>query len=129
MRTNPSILIIDDDPMLCELLALHLSFAGYDNVRVAEDAVVGGRMLLESPPDLLLTDIIMPYLDGLQLLEAMRGDDTTRNIPVIIISIRKDDEAYQKARQFGACAYLQKPLDAAELVATVKRVLADPTPM
>ena len=86
-------------------------------------------MLLESPPDLLLTDIIMPYLDGLQLLEAMRGDDTTRNIPVIIISIRKDDEAYQKARQFGACAYLQKPLDAAELVATVKRVLADPTPM
>ena len=40
MRTNPSILIIDDDPMLCELLALHLSFAGYDNVRVAEDAVI-----------------------------------------------------------------------------------------
>ena len=67
--------------------------------------------------------------DANTLLEAMRGDDTTWNIPVIIISIRKDDEAYQKARQFGACAYLQKPLDAAELVATVKRVLADPTPM
>ena len=129
MSTDSSILIIDDDPLLRELLALHLNFAGYDNVLVAEDAVDGGRLLLESPPDLLLTDISMPYLDGLELLEAMRGDDNTQEIPVIVVSSRTDEEAHHKAKKFGACAYLQKPLDAAELVVTVKEVLADPKPM
>ena len=129
MQRTPSILVIEDDPLMGELIALHLSFGGYDNVHIAEDAVQGGRMLLESRPDLLITDIMMPYLDGLELLEAMRGDENARDIPVILCSVKHDEASIAKAKQFGASAFLQKPLDSEMLLATVKRVLDDPTPM
>lgn len=129
VSSTQSILVIEDDPFMRQLIAMHLRIAGYSQVRVAEDAVTGGRMFLESLPDLLLVDIVMPHLDGLALLEAMRGDLRARNVATIVISHRHDDAALHKAKQLGVCAYLHKPLKSEELLSTVNRVLSDPTPM
>ena len=70
LPVSRTVLIVEDDVAFRDLLALHLSTAGY-KVLVAEDAAVGGAMLLASRPDLLLLDILLPYLGGLELLEAM----------------------------------------------------------
>ena len=123
-----SILVIDDDVLMLELIALHLTSAGYQ-VRTAEDAVDGGRMMLESQPDLLLSDINMPYLNGLELVEAMRGDDNTVNVPVIFLSSMRDDATFERARKHRACAFLAKPVTREELLKTVSKVLDNPKPL
>jgi DNA-binding response OmpR family regulator len=83
------ILIIDDDIGFLDLLRIHLSAAGYQ-VQVAEDGVAGGRALLEQSPDLIVTDVNMPFLDGFELLSLLRSDPGTASIPVILLSGRGD---------------------------------------
>ena len=70
------ILIIDDDTGFRDLLRIHLTAAGYQ-VQVAEDGVTGGRALLAQTPDLIVSDVNMPFLDGFELLSLMRSDATT----------------------------------------------------
>src|SRR3954462_4367654 len=117
-QTQPTILVIDDDVCMRDLLRLHLSNAGYD-VSVAEDAVDAGHSLLKQRPDLILADIEMPYMDGLEFLQAVKADDTMSSVPVILVT--GSDDAESKAQQLGAAAFLTKPLFVAELLATVAR--------
>src|SRR3954464_9849190 len=84
-QTQPTILVIDDDVCMRDLLRLHLSNAGYD-VSVAEDAVDAGHSLLKQRPDLILADIEMPYMDGLEFLQAVKADDTMSSVPVILVT-------------------------------------------
>src|SRR5258708_32356305 len=79
-RRRPNILVVDDDKSMRDLLQLHLANAGY-NVALAEDAVVAGRMFLGSTPDLLLIDVDMPYLSGLDFGATLFADTTWRVIP------------------------------------------------
>jgi len=67
------IYVFDDDEAIRSLIRIHLQHAGYE-VRVFEDAVEGGKAMLESPPDLLISDVNMPYMDGLEFLAAMKSD-------------------------------------------------------
>ncbi len=117
-----TVLIIEDDIAFRDLLAMHISAAGY-GVIVAEDAAVGGRMLLELRPDLLLLDILLPYLGGLELLEAMRQDPQVAPIPVVCVTCMRDDATYMKAAQFGVAAFLTKPVRVEELLATLAKAL------
>lgn len=116
-----TVLIIEDDAAFRDLLGMHLSAAGY-RVLVAEDAAVGGRMLLASKPDLLLLDILLPYLGGLELLSAMRQDPAFADTPVVCVTSMRDDATYVKATELGAAAVLTKPLRGEELLATLARV-------
>jgi DNA-binding response OmpR family regulator len=84
-----AILIVDDDPCLLGLLRLHLQNAGYC-VHVAEDAVVAGRMLLSCPPDLLIVDVNMPYMDGLEFVRAVKSEERLAHIPVIFLPINAE---------------------------------------
>jgi len=95
------ILIIDDDIGFRDLLRIHLSAAGYQ-VQVAEDGVTGGRALLEQAPDLIVSDINMPFLDGFELLSLMRSDASTASIPVILLSGRSGGDTMAKAVELGA---------------------------
>jgi len=117
-----TVLIIEDDIVFRDLLGMHLAAAGY-KVLVAEDAAVGGRMLLASAPDLLLLDILLPYLGGLELLEAMREDPKVARIPVICLTSMRDEATYMKAADLGVSAFLTKPVRAEELLATVENVM------
>ena len=112
------VLVMDDDELMRELLRLHLCGAGYE-VLLAEDAVVAGHLVLKEPPDLVLADIEMPYMSGLELVEAMKADPATRSIPVIFVTSRTDAEA--RARQLGAVGYLVKPLHVDNLLAMVAK--------
>ncbi len=103
------IVIIEDDLTFLDLLRVHLAGAGHE-VLTAEDAVLGLRAIIASAPDLILLDLSIPYLDGFEMIEALRSDPATRNIPVIVITGRGDDETYTQARKLGAAQLLTKPV-------------------
>ena len=111
-----TILVIDDDAYMRELLQLHLSNAGY-KVLTAEDAVVAGHSVVRNHPDLILLDVEMPFMTGLEFVQALKQDPAVSEIPVVFISSRDDCE--DRARELGARAFLRKPVLADHLLATV----------
>ena len=110
------VLVMDDDECMRGLLRLHLSNAGYE-VLVAEDAVDAFHLLLQQRPDLILADIEMPYMNGLEFLQAVKADHTTCSVPVILVTGSGDEGV--KAKKLGAAAYLTKPLLAPALLLAV----------
>ena len=111
-----TILVIDDDESMRDLLRLHLAAAGYD-VEVAPDAIAAGYMVLRSPPDLIITDVNMPHLDGFEFIEALRSDKTLPRIPVIFLT--SVEEGDQRGKALGAVGYVTKPVRADKLLALV----------
>jgi DNA-binding response OmpR family regulator len=118
------ILVVDDDQPVRELLKLELAAAGYE-VRLADDAIAGGRALLESPPDLMLVDVAMPYLGGLEFVATLKADSTAPDVPVVFITGHAD--VVERARALG-CECLKKPFSAERLLETVRRELQLRTP-
>jgi len=104
------IVIIEDDLTFLDLLRVHLASAGHE-VLAAEDAVLGLRAVIDNAPDLILLDLSVPYLDGFEILEALRTDPATRDIPVLVLTGRGDDETYTRARELGAAQLLTKPVE------------------
>ena len=113
---QPRILVVDDDQSMRELLKLHLRNNGYD-VRLAEDAVVAGHLVLRDPPDLVLLDVQMPYMSGYEFAAALKADEQTRDIPVVFLTT--DDAVVEHARKLGAQAYLNKPVTVDRLLEVV----------
>ena len=113
---GPTVLVVDDDDCARELLYLQLSGAGY-KVLLAEDAMMAGHFVLDERIDLVLADIDMPYMDGLDLVQAMRNDPTVSAMPVIFVTAHGQHEA--RAKELGAVAYLRKPVPAERLLETV----------
>ncbi len=113
-----SILVVDDDDCVRQLLKLHLVHAGY-HVRAASDAISAGYMVLESPPDLILCDVTMPHLNGFDFVEALKGDKSIPDIPVIFLTSRDDGE--YRARCLGAADYLVKPVLSDQLLSAIAR--------
>ena len=104
------IVVIEDDLTFLDLLRVHLAGAGHE-VRTAEDAVLGLRAIIDNAPDLILLDLSVPYLDGFEMIETLRTDPATRDIPVIVLTGRGDDETYTQARKLGAAQLLTKPVE------------------
>jgi DNA-binding response OmpR family regulator len=114
------ILVVEDDESMRELLRLHLSSAGYA-VEAAEDAITAGYALLESPPDLIICDVEMPHMNGIELIAALRADKAMPQVPVVFLT--SDEEGEGRARQLGVTEYLHKPVRLEELLAAVGRHL------
>lgn len=114
------ILVVEDEESMRELLRLHLSSAGY-TVEVCEDAIAAGYAVLRTPPDLIVCDIAMPHMDGLQFVEALRADPTVPRMPVIFVTSVTDGEA--RARELGPGEYLTKPVRLEALLSAVMRHL------
>ena len=115
-QTPATILVMDDDECMRDLFRLHLTNAGY-KVLVAEDAIDAGHLLLQQRPDLILADIEMPFMDGLEFVQAVKADRATRSVPVVFVTVRVEAEA--QAKKLGAAAFLTKPLLLPELLSTV----------
>ena len=113
-----SILIVDDDESIRELLRMHLSSAGYE-VSVAEDAIVAGYMVLRSPPDLIISDVNMPHMDGFEFVEALKSDKSLPPIPVIFLT--SVEEGDHRGKALGAVGYVTKPVRADKLLALVAK--------
>jgi CheY-like chemotaxis protein len=112
----PTILVVDDDANMRDLLRLHLSVAGYD-VQVAEDAIAAGYHVLRSPPDMIITDVHMPHMDGFEFIEALKSDKSIPDIPVIFLT--SHEEGDHRGRSLGAVGYVTKPVRADRLLALV----------
>ena len=121
--TAPRVLIIDDDRTLLDLLRVYLTSGGL-KIEVAEDAAVAIRTILASPPDLIILDIAMPYLDGMEVLAALKSDASTRDIPVIVLTARTDEECFVQANNLGAESFLRKPVERDVLINEIFSKLA-----
>lgn len=113
-----SILVIDDDESIRQLLKLHLSAAGY-SVEVAADAIAAGYMVLRSPPDLIITDVNMPHMDGFEFIAALKSDKTVPDIPVIFLT--SHEEGDYRGKSLGAVGYITKPVRADRLLQLVAK--------
>src|ERR1043165_7223673 len=113
-----SILVVDDDESIGQLLQLHLSAAGY-SVHVAADAIAAGYLVLRSPPDLIITDVNMPHMDGFEFIAALKADKTVPDIPVIFLT--SNDEGDYRGKSLGAVGYITKPVRADRLLELVAR--------
>src|SRR3954451_4953286 len=116
-----NILVVDDDQSMRDLLRLHLTAAGYD-VQVAEDAIAAGYLVLRSPPDLIISDVNMPHLDGFEFIEALKADKTLPNIPVIFLTSMEEGD--QRGKSLGVVGYITKPVRADRLLAMVAQHVA-----
>lgn len=117
-----TILAIEDDPSFRDLLKLHLESAGHA-LRGAADPEEGLRAVLEDPPDLILLDLDLPYLSGFEVLEALKADEASRAVPVIIITGHSDSEAYERCRRIGFEGFVSKPLKREDLLGVVEKAL------
>ena len=101
------VLFVEDDPAVAQMYKLKLELDGYA-VDVAGDGVEAVRMATGSPPDLIFLDIRLPKMDGLGVLEALRHDERTREVPVVILSNYSERELVERGLKLGALEYLIK---------------------
>ncbi|HEY0195259.1 MAG TPA: ATP-binding protein [Kofleriaceae bacterium] len=116
------ILVADDNPDMRDYVTRLLRERGWQ-VDTATDGARALAMIRQAPPDLVLTDVMMPELDGFELLRGLRGDRATALVPVIMLSARAGEDARIDGLTAGADDYLVKPFSARELIARVTSVL------
>ena len=118
---QPEILIIEDTKAVAEYLRLLL--AQDYNVKFAADGQAGIDQALEHIPDLIITDVMMPEKDGFQVCQALKQDERTSHIPIIMLTARADMASKIKGLEFGADAYLSKPFEKEELLVRLRKLL------
>ena len=123
-RADVRLLVIDDDPVIVELLRINFEIEGFE-VLSASDGGEGLRRARSEHPDLVLSDIMMPRLDGLQLLSRLRADPATAALPVVLLSAKAQNAEVEQGLALGAVDYVTKPFDPLELLDRVNAVLDD----
>ncbi len=118
-----TVLTVDDSRTMRDMLRLSLHDAGY-RVIEAEDGVHGLEVLQRESPDVVITDINMPRLDGFGFIEAMRRDTGRRGVPILVLTTEIDPEKKSRAKAAGATGWIVKPFDPAKLVDAIRRVSA-----
>jgi DNA-binding response OmpR family regulator len=122
---RPRILIADNDPANVQLLT-DICEAEKFEVQVASDGQDTLTCIHDAPPDLVLLDVMMPRLDGFEVLEKLRCEPKTRLLPVILITAVSDDDSIRQGYRLGANDYITKPFKVAELVARMNSVIQAP---
>ena len=115
------ILAIDDSRTMRNLLDAALGRAGY-TVELAEDGAEGLRRFEASDPDVVVTDINMPNLDGYGFIEAARALERSRIVPILVLTTESAPEMKARARNAGATGWIVKPFDEEKLVWAIERV-------
>lgn len=117
-----SILLVDDEPQTRDLLRLMLKRDGYE-VYDAEDGFDALRKVKHYHPDVVILDVMMPELDGIEVCERIRADEELSEIPIIMLSARTHTDAVEIGIMAGATRYLAKPIGRKELLRHVSEVL------
>ncbi|MBN1678946.1 MAG: response regulator [Anaerolineae bacterium] len=117
-----NLLLVDDEPSFRRLIALTLQGAGY-RVREVEDGVQALDALQESVPDLVVTDLSMPRLDGWEVVRWLRANPATAHTPVVVLTANTDDETHRRSQVEPINSFLLKPVSSQQLLDVVKRLL------
>lgn len=121
---KPLIMTVDDNPVNNTLVKSQLMFKGYDVIS-ATSGKEALEMIAEKHPDVVLLDIMMPDMSGYEVLEIIRDNPKTENLPVIMLSALANMEHHIEATMKGANGYLNKPLISNTLIDELKRVLSE----
>ncbi len=116
------VFVVDDEPDVVELLQTILEADGME-VRVATEGSVALEQILSDPPDIVVLDLMMPDVDGFELLKLLRLDPAVAQIPVLILSARTGQQDQIESLQLGANAYICKPFSPRKLVRQVRWLL------
>ncbi len=118
------VLVVDDADVIRELIAVNLELEGFDVVR-CRDGQEALERVAEQRPDLITLDVMMPRLDGFATIERLRSEPATAGIPVVMVTGRASAADLARGEELGVDAYLVKPFEPAELVATVHRLVKE----
>jgi len=117
-----TILVIEDEQDLAELIAFHLDREGYLPL-IANDGTAGLKQAQTSVPDLLLLDLMLPGISGIDICKALKGNEKTEAIPIIMLTAKGDEIDRVVGFEVGADDYMSKPFNMRELILRVKAVL------
>ena len=120
---SKTILTVDDSRTMRDMLRLALTDAGFQ-VLQAEDGVHGLEVLSGETPDVIVTDINMPRMDGYGFIEGVRADPRCRAIPILVLTTEFSAEKKMRAREAGATGWIVKPFSPETLVDAIRRVAA-----
>ena len=118
------VLIVDDERDFCFLIKDNLEITGKYKVIIATDGKNGIRAAMDHKPDLILLDIIMPVMDGFEVLKRLKEEEKTQSIPVIMLTAKTDDDSKTRAASLYNEDYIVKPVGMAELRAKIAKVLS-----
>ena len=124
MSAQSTIMMVDDEPIILETLQMFLEDAGYGNFITTTEPKKALNMVVLKKPDVVLLDVMMPEITGLEILEQMRSKEALRHIPTIILTSATDPETKLKALELGATDFLAKPVDPSELALRLRNTLA-----
>lgn len=117
-----SVLVVEDEPLISEMIAKSLRLEGY-SVDAARTGEEGLQKVKEVNPDLVLLDVLLPKIDGWEVLTRLRDDPRTKSIPIIMLTALSDEKSKVQGLRGGADDYVTKPFSALELMARVEAVL------
>lgn len=120
--TKCRILVAEDDPNILRQIEFNLQSSGYE-VETALNGMDAFKKLMARRPDLLITDVMMPEMDGYELVSTLRRDEQLADLPVIMLTARSQDWDMMQGYNSGTDLYLTKPFNPAELLNFVRRIL------
>ena len=120
--TQERILIVDDEAAIREMIAIALELAGFDCLQ-AEDALAAHHIVVDARPALILLDWMLPGLSGIELARRLKRDENTREIPIIMLTARGEEDNKIQGLDAGADDYITKPFSTRELISRIKAVL------
>jgi diguanylate cyclase len=123
LMTDLTVLMIDDEPMLTDVIQAYLEDAGYHKLVAVNDPTQAMEVARRCKPSLVLLDLMMPRVSGFEILEALRHDEELRYVPVIVLTAASDPATKLRALDLGATEFLAKPVDQSELVLRVRNSL------
>jgi DNA-binding response OmpR family regulator len=118
----PTVLVVEDDPVILRLLEVNFELEGY-RVLVAHDGAEGIEVARAERPDVVISDIMMPKVSGIELVEALKADAATSAIPVILLSAKAQTGDLKAGMDAGADDYVTKPFEPLDLIDRVNALL------
>jgi len=119
----PTVLLVEDDPVILRLLEVNFELEGF-NVVLAHDGAEGIEVARSARPDVVVSDIMMPNVSGIELVQALRADAATASIPVVLLSAKAQTADLKAGMDAGADDYVTKPFEPLDLVDRVNALLS-----
>jgi DNA-binding response OmpR family regulator len=117
-----TVLVVDDDPVILKLLEVNFQMEGFE-VLTAADGEAGMSVARARRPDVIVSDIMMPKVNGLELVKQLKADPDTEGIPIILLSAKAQSSDVRQGMEAGADDYVTKPFEPLELVDRVHRLI------
>ncbi|MFC1514410.1 response regulator [Candidatus Omnitrophota bacterium] len=118
------VLIVDDEKVFCQMVKLNLEETGQYQVRAETSGIEAFAAVKEFVPDVILLDISMPDINGIDVLAELKRDEVTKSIPVIMVTGKHDQFDRRKTLELGAYEYITKPLDSYMIVRQIENILS-----